>query len=162
MSTGKKVALVAVPLVLLGVGAAVVFGGGGSGPQPIPPRVVEVAPDTPAPRPTEPATTTTSAGNTAPSALVVTFNTTPPGAAIFEGDEQLGTTPIKLEMPRDKSHLLSFRLAGHKSEERTLNFSRVAGDTQTVDVTLEPIRAAAPPKPKGKPAPSGPEINVFE
>ncbi|MCE9671487.1 protein kinase [Myxococcus stipitatus] len=161
MSTGKKVALVAVPLVLLGIGAAVVFGGGGSGPQPIPPRVVEVAPDKPAQHPAEPSTTA-STGNTAPSALVVTFNTTPPGAAIFEGDEQLGTTPIKLEMPRDKSHLLSFRLAGHKSEERTLNFSRVAGDTQTVDVTLEPIRAAAPPKPKGKPAPSGPEINVFE
>ncbi|WP_256559810.1 serine/threonine protein kinase [Myxococcus dinghuensis] len=163
MSTGKKVALVAVPLVLLGVGAAVVFGGGKSGPQPMP-RVVEVAPDKPvAARPTEPSTptTTTSAGNTGATSLVVTFNTTPAGAAIFEGEEQLGTTPIKLEMPRDKSHVLSFRLAGHKSEERTLNFSRVAGDTQTVDVTLEPIRVAQP-KPKPKPASPGSDISVFE
>ncbi|NTX38839.1 protein kinase [Myxococcus sp. CA033] len=158
MSTGKKVAFVAVPLVLLGIGAAVVLGGGQGGSKQPATQVVEVPRD----RPTSPSGATTQV-DAAPQALRVKFNSTPSGAAIYEGEEQIGTTPIELMLPREKSHQLSFRLANHKSEERSLNFSRVAGDSQTVDVTLEPIRAATPPKPKPpRPANSGQDINVFE
>ncbi|NTX13543.1 protein kinase [Myxococcus sp. CA056] len=158
MSTGKKVAFVAVPLVLLGIGAAVVLGGGQGGSKQPATQVVEVPRD----RPTSPSGATTPVDAT-PQALRVKFNSTPSGAAIYEGEEQIGTTPIELMLPREKSHQLSFRLANHKSEERSLNFSRVAGDSQTVDVTLEPIRAATPPKPKPpRPANTGQDINVFE
>ncbi|NTX67608.1 protein kinase [Myxococcus sp. CA051A] len=158
MSTGKKVAFVAVPLVLLGIGAAVVLGGGQGGSKQPATQVVEVPRD----RPTSPSGATTPVDAT-PQALRVKFNSTPSGAAIYEGEEQIGTTPIELMLPREKSHQLSFRLANHKSEERSLNFSRVAGDSQTVDVTLEPIRAATPPKPKApRPANTGQDINVFE
>ncbi|NTX58503.1 PEGA domain-containing protein, partial [Myxococcus sp. CA039A] len=158
MSTGKKVAFVAVPLVLLGIGAAVVLGGGQGGSKQPATQVVEVPRD----RPTSPSGATTPV-DAAPQALRVKFNSTPSGAAIYEGEEQIGTTPIELMLPREKSHQLSFRLANHKSEERSLNFSRVAGDSQTVDVTLEPIRAATPPKPKApRPANTGQDINVFE
>jgi|GEM_PF-947595 len=161
MSTGKKVAFVAVPLVLLGIGAAVVLGGGQGGSKQPATQVVEVPRD----RPANPSGTTVPSNPTeaAPQALRVKFNSTPSGAAIYEGDEQIGTTPIELMLPRDKSYQLSFRLANHKSEERSLNFSRVAGDSQTVDVTLEPIRVAGPPKPKPpRPTNSGQDISVFE
>ncbi|MFY2557916.1 serine/threonine protein kinase [Corallococcus terminator] len=156
MSTGKKIAFVAVPLVLLGIGAAVVLGGGQGGSKQPATQVVEVPRD----RPANPTPTPTEA---APQELRVKFNSTPSGAAIYEGDEQIGTTPIELMLPRDKSHQLSFRLANHKAEERSLNFSRVAGNSQTVDVTLEPIRVAGPPKPKPpRPTNTGQDINVFE
>ncbi|AGC45890.1 serine/threonine protein kinase [Myxococcus stipitatus DSM 14675] len=159
MSTGKKIAIIAVPLVLLGIGGAVVLGGKGDA-KATPTQVVEVARDNPD---TKPNTTGREAPAAAPQTLRVKFNSTPPGAAIFEGDEQIGTTPIELMLPRDKSHQLSFRLANHKSEERSLNFSRVAGDSQTVDVTLEAVRAAAPSRPKPPRAGNaGSDITVFE
>ncbi|XSF11785.1 protein kinase [Myxococcus faecalis] len=160
MSTGKKAALVVVPLLLIGIAAAVVIGGQGGSKTP-PTQVVEVPRD----RPTSPPPTTANTPPTqaAAQSIRVKFNSSPAGAAIFEGEEQIGTTPIELMLPRDKSHQLTFRLANHKSEERSLNFSRVAGDSQTVDVSLEPIRAATPPKPRPtRPTNSGQEINVFE
>lgn len=159
MSTGKKIAFIAVPLVLLGIGGAVVLGSQGNSRTPAA-QVVEVARDKP-----EAKTGNTAQAPQAATAqtLRVKFNSTPPGAAIFEGDEQIGTTPIELMLPRDKSHQLSFRLANHKSEERSLNFSRVAGDSQTVDVTLDPVRAAPPSRPK-PPRAGNPnsDITVFE
>ncbi|QSQ15208.1 serine/threonine protein kinase [Myxococcus landrumensis] len=160
MSTGKKIAFIAVPLVLLGVGGAVVLGSKGDTKAPTTQQVVEVARDNPE---TKLGTTGHEAQAAAPQTLRVKFNSTPPGAAIFEGEEQIGTTPIELMLPRDKSHQLSFRLANHKSEERSLNFSRVAGDSQTVDVTLEAVRTASPSRPKPpRSGNSGSDITVFE
>ena len=159
LSTGKKVALVAVPLVLLAVGAAVVLGNGGGGTQP-----GTVAPvDAPATKPATVAAGNTGTESAAARNILVTLNSAPSGAAIYEGEEMLGTTPIKLELPRDKVYALSFRLAGHKDEERTLNFKRIAGDSQTVDVVLEPVRAAAPPRSAKPPKQGGgQDISVFE
>ncbi|CAM4525608.1 MULTISPECIES: serine/threonine-protein kinase [Myxococcus] len=163
MSTGKKVALVAVPLVLLGIGAAVVLGKPG-GSAPATPVVVNVPRDAP------PATTQTATGTTGTpeeaSVLTVSLDSTPSGASIYEGEEMVGTTPTKLQLRRDKVHSFSFRLPGHQDKELTLNLRRVAGDTQSANVVLEPVRAAAPgrsPRPPPKPAsPSGPDISVFE
>jgi serine/threonine-protein kinase len=158
MSTGKKVALVAVPLVLLAIGAAVVLGTGGGTPQ------TPVAPiDAPSTKPTPVAAGNTGTPSAAAKSIMVTLSSTPSGATIYEGEEMLGTTPIKLELPRDKVYSLSFRLDGHKDVERTLNFSRIAGDSQAVDVTLEPVRAATPSRP-AKPAKQGggQDISVFE
>ncbi|MFP2910910.1 PEGA domain-containing protein, partial [Pyxidicoccus sp. 3LFB2] len=160
MSMGKKVALVALPLLLIGVGAAVVMGtqGGGTQPGAVTPREAT----TPKPLPVA-AGNTVSQPNTASQNILVSFSSTPSGASIYEGEEMLGTTPIKLELPRDKVYGLSFRLSGHKNEERTLNFSRIAGDSQSVDVTLEPVRAAPTPRATKPPKPSGgQDISVFE
>jgi serine/threonine protein kinase len=162
MSTGKKAALVAVPLVLIGLGAAVVMGmQGGGKPQP---HGMETPREATASQPTTMAAGAPAAQPSAASQnILVSFTTTPAGATIYEGEEMLGTTPIKLELPRDKVYALSFRLTGHKSEERTLNFSRIAGDSQSVDVTLEPVRAAPTPR-ATKPAKQGggADISVFE
>ncbi|WP_082207203.1 serine/threonine protein kinase [Corallococcus macrosporus] len=161
MSTGKKAALVAVPLVLLAVGAAVVMGtqGGGASTEPV--KVVEV------PREPAPQRTQVAAGNTtAPPALItVSLDSTPAGASIYEGEAMVGTAPTKLQLRRDKVHSFSFRLPGHQDKELTLNLSRVAGDTQSANVVLEPVRAAPPrtTRPTPRPAgPSGPDISVFE
>ena len=78
----------------------------------------------------------------------------------------VGTAPTKLQLRRDKVHTFSFRMPGHQDKELTLNLSRVAGDTQSANVVLEPSRATAPARPArptSKPAgPSGPDISVFE
>ncbi|MCP3144589.1 protein kinase domain-containing protein [Pyxidicoccus xibeiensis] len=160
MSMGKKVALVAVPLVLLGIGAAVVLGNQGGG-TPAKSNVVEV----PREQPSTPTTVSgTDPGSQAAVArnILVTLNSTPAGASIFEGEEMIGTTPLTLELPRDKVHALSFRLSGHKSAERTLNFKRIAGDSQTVDVELEPVRTATPTRPAKPAKQGGQDISVFE
>lgn len=161
MSTGKKVALVAVPLVLLGIGAAVVLGNQGGASAPATPVVVNV------PRDAAPTTAQVATGTADESSvLTVSLDSTPSGASIYEGEEMVGTTPTKLQLRRDKVHAFSFRMPGHQDKELTLNLRRVAGDTQTANVVLEPVRAAAPgrtPRPTPKPAsPSGPDISVFE
>ncbi|NVJ00426.1 serine/threonine protein kinase [Myxococcus sp. AM009] len=161
MSTGKKVALVAVPLVLLGIGAAVVLGNQGDGSAPATPVVVNV------PRDASPTTTQVATGTPEePSLLTVSLASTPSGASIYEGEEMVGTTPTKLQLRRDKVHSFSFRMPGHQDKELTLNLRRVAGNTQTANVVLEPVRAAGPgrsPRPPPKPSsPSGPDISVFE
>lgn len=122
------------------------------------------------PRDAPPATTQTATGTTGTpeeaSVLTVSLDSTPSGASIYEGEEMVGTTPTKLQLRRDKVHSFSFRLPGHQDKELTLNLRRVAGDTQSANVVLEPVRAAAPgrsPRPPPKPAsPSGPDISVFE
>jgi serine/threonine-protein kinase len=166
MSLGKKVALVAVPLALLGIGGAVVMGTRGDGTQA--PRPVAGGPrEAPSEKPASVAGANPGNANAAPQNIMVMLGSTPAGASVYEGEEMLGTTPLKLELPRDKVYVLSFRLNGHKSEERTLNFSRIAGDSQaqSVEVTLEPVRAAAPVRPakaQQKPAGGGQDITVFE
>jgi serine/threonine-protein kinase len=161
MSGGKKAALVAVPLVLLGIGAAVVLGKGGGEPvtpQPVAtPRAVSAQKpaDAEAPPPTLAAV----------SMVKVTVRTTPPGAAILvdSGSRQIGTTPATLELPRDKQHELTFELAGHQKVKRTLDYSLAAGDEQSVDVALEPVRAAAPVRQKPpKQGGSQSDMSVFE
>jgi serine/threonine-protein kinase len=160
MSTGKKAALVVVPLLLIGIGAAVVMGTRSGGTQP----GMETPREAPSTKPAPVAVDNPSSPPSAASqSILVSLSTTPSGATVYEGEEMLGTTPIKLELPRDKVYALSFRLSGHKNAERMLNFSRVAGDSQSVDVTLEPVRAAPTPR-VTKPAKQGggQDIATFE
>ncbi len=166
MSTGKKAALVAVPLLLLGIGAAVVMSNQGGAP-PATPVTVNVPRDTPQPTTQVVAGNTgTGAGSTEAAVITVSLDSTPSGASIYEGEEMVGTTPTKLQLRRDKVHTFTFRSAGHQDKDLTLNLRRIAGDTQSANVTLEPARAAAPSRPSRpapKPAgPSGPDISVFE
>jgi serine/threonine-protein kinase len=169
MSLGKKLALVAVPVVLLAAGVGFVAMRGGSNPStPTGPQVVDVAPERPLGT-TRPATTVTTPTPETPAMaqkMKVSFRSTPSGAAIFKDGRQIGTAPTDLMLSRDEVHTLTFRLADYKEAERQLDFSSAAGDVQTVDVTLEPERRAQPtrpvtnkpPKPTGDTAPMG----VFE
>jgi serine/threonine-protein kinase len=168
MSMGKKVALVAVPVVLLAAGVGFIALRGGSNTTPTGPQVVDVAPERPLGN-TRPSTTVTTPPPETPAAatkMKVSFRSTPSGAGIFKDGRQIGTAPTDLMLARDEVHTLTFKLADYKDVERQLDFSSAAGDSQSVDVTLEAERRAQPvrpsnpkpPKPSGDTAPMG----VFE
>jgi serine/threonine-protein kinase len=163
MSGGKKAALVAVPLVLLGIGAAVVLGKGGG--EPVTPQPVATPRTVSATKPTEAAPAQAAVPVQAAQMVKVTIRSTPPGAAILvdNGSRHVGTTPAEMELPRDKAQEFTFELAGHQKVKRTLDFSLAAGDAQSVDVTLEPVRAAAPVRQKPpKQGGSQSDMSVFE
>jgi hypothetical protein len=133
-------------------------------------QVVDVAPERPlgSARPTTTVTTPTPTPEapTAAQRMKVSFRSTPSGAGIFKDGRQLGTAPTDLMLSRDEVHALTFRLADHKDAERQLDFSSAAGDSQTVDVTLEPERRAQPSRPVSnkpqKPTGDSAPMGVFE
>ncbi|RKG73658.1 protein kinase, partial [Corallococcus exercitus] len=165
MSGAVKVAIIGVPLLLIGAGVAVVMTRGGGSETPsapvamTPPKTPVEAPPT---RVQEPATPPPAAR---PQDVTVEFTSTPSGAAIFDGEAQIGTTPTKLMLPREKASVLRFKLAGHQDQEKTLDYSRLADTSeQRVNVRLDPVRTAPPPRPT-KPSKTGgndPGIGVFE
>jgi serine/threonine protein kinase len=165
MSTGKKAALVGLPLLLLVAGGALVAlrPSRETAPvQPQKPQVVEVAREQPVkPPPVQPPPD-------APPALspmvVVKFTSSPDGAGIFnEEGVQIGTTPTSLSLSRDKTHKLKFQLAGHQAMERPLDLRALADNTAAVDVALSPVRTASPGKQKPpKQAPDKPDMTMFE
>ncbi|SET02418.1 serine/threonine protein kinase [Stigmatella erecta] len=169
MPLAKKAAWVGLPAILLLAGLGVVaVKMRGQDKAPARPQQAERA-LAEAPRPSEPpaqAATEVLPPAAPSSTVLVKCNTTPDGAAIFnEQDEQIGTTPGMLALPRGQKHRLTFRLAGHQDAERPLDLSIAAGDMLAVDVPLTPLRAApAPGKPKpARPASPPPsDISIFE
>ncbi|MFL5346650.1 MAG: serine/threonine protein kinase [Hyalangium sp.] len=168
MSTGKKVALVGIPLFLLAAGAAVIFIKGGGTPTPVQqPQVVEVPrTEPPKPPPSKPPAqeVTKPPAPTVNAMVTVNFSSTPPGAAILDGGgSQIGTTPMSLQLSRDQKHKLTFHLAGYQDVERPLDLSAVSGDTMPVDVAL-PAISRPPPGNKKPPKPNGGgnDMSVFE
>ncbi len=167
MSTGMKVALVGLPVLLLAAGGAVVaLKGGGSTDTP-PPQIVEVPRDTPAQPPPVAPTPTPTPEPAAPAVsptVLVKCTSAPSSAAILNADGvQIGTTPVELALPRDKPHKLKFQLAGHDDVERPLDLSLVADNTLTLHVPLTPTRTAPVNRPRPpKPPADKPEITIFE
>ena len=131
--SGKKIALVAVPLLLIGAGGAFVALRPSAPPPPAP--VVEVK--------KEPVAVPKPAASTVDSEILVQLRSTPSGATIFIDDMQIGTTPTERRLSRAQVHQLTFQLAEHQEVKRKLNFSGVVADSQEVNVTLEPVKAAA-------------------
>ena len=163
-SLGKKIAFVAVPLLLFGAGGAFVALRP-SAPPPPPPPVVEAKKE-PAPTP-KPATVASTVNST----IQVQLRSTPPGATIFDGDVQIGTTPMERQLSRAEVHQLTFQLAEHREVKRKLDFSGVVADSQEVNVTLEPVKAAtAEPSRPSRPSRAQPkekekekdDISAFE
>jgi serine/threonine-protein kinase len=160
-SLGKKIAFVAVPLMLLAAGGAFVALRP-SAPAPTPAPVVDAKKD-PASAP-KPATVASTVNST----VQVRLRSTPPGATIFEGDVQIGTTPQPLQLNRTGVHEFTFRLAGYQEAKRKLDFSGALADTQEVDVTLEPVKAATEPSRPSRPSRPQPkekekdDISAFE
>ncbi|KFE69891.1 serine/threonine protein kinase [Hyalangium minutum] len=168
MSTGKKAALIGIPVLLLAAGGAVLAlkpGGGGSQP----PQVVEIPrtetltpvqakpPPLEAPKPQPPAVA---------SVVLVKCTSSPTGAAILNEDGvQIGTTPQDLNLPRDKKHTLTFRLSGYQDADRPLDFSVSASDSMQVDVSLTAVAKPAQAgggKKTPKQTGGGSDISVFE
>lgn len=53
--------------------------------------------------------------------------TTPPGADVYLDGNRLGTTPVKVQVERQKSHTLVFKKAGYKDASCVLDKSTGAG-----------------------------------
>ena len=137
-STGKKIALVAVPLLLIAAGAAVVLLRPAT-PASAPPVVAQVKKE-PVPEPK-------AAAPVQDDMIRVQLHSTPAGATVFDGEVQIGTTPTARQLRRDEPHELTFRLANHQTVKRKLDFKGELSDSQEVNVTLEPVKAAPAPEP---------------
>jgi serine/threonine-protein kinase len=148
-SMGKKIALVAVPLLLIAAGGAFVMLRP-STPAPTAPPAVATAKKEPAPEPK-------AAAPAVDSMIRVQLRSTPSGATVFDGDVQIGTTPTDRQLRRDQLHELTFRLADHQTVKRKLDLHGVLSDSEEVSVTLEPVKAAATSEPSrpSRPAKQG-------
>jgi eukaryotic-like serine/threonine-protein kinase len=138
---GRKIAFVALPLLLIATGGAVVALRPTTSAEP-PPPVAEVKQ---ASKPAAPAVD---------SMILVRIRSTPEGATVFAGDVQIGTAPLERRLRRDEVHELTFQLAGHQDVKRKLDFNGVVSDAETVSVTLEPVKAepVAEPSRPSRPA----------
>ncbi|WNG37488.1 protein kinase [Archangium violaceum] len=156
--SGKKLALVAVPLALIAAGGAFVVMRP-STPAEAPPPAMEASSSDTAQKPATPA---------ADSMILVQLRSTPAGATVFDGDVQLGTTPQDRQLRRNELHELTFRLPEHQDVKRKLDFSGVLSDApQEVNVTLEPVKSA-PTEPSRTSRPARPSkekddsVPIFE
>ncbi|WNG58413.1 protein kinase [Archangium gephyra] len=128
-SMGRKIAFVALPLLLIATGAAVVALRPNTPAEPPPAPVAEMKP---APKPAAPVVD---------DMILVRIRSAPEGATVFAGDVQIGTAPLERRLRRDEVHELTFQLAGHQDLKRKLDFNGVVADAETVSVTLEPVKA---------------------
>lgn len=64
---------------------------------------------------------------------LLTIRSDPPGAVVFSGDEQLGTTPLELDPPEDVPVLYQLRLPGYKH----LEVEHIATSTKPVEFNLK-------------------------
>lgn len=83
-----------------------------------------------------------------PETIDVSLRSNPAGAEVYRGDAFVGQTPVTLALGREETHVLSFKLRGHTTVKRTMNFSRVADPSTEVEVTLEPTPVRRRPTPK--------------
>ena len=167
-SSARKFLLVGVPLVLFaGVGAVVAL----RSPTPASPPTPPVAEARPTPTPTRdtppPAEAPPARAPTVGDTILVRIRSTPEGAAVFDGDTQLGTTPLERQLRRNEARQFTFRLAGHQDERRKVDFTGELSESQEVSVQLAPVKAAPPPTSRPtRPAKTSPEkdddVPVFE
>ncbi|ATB32959.1 serine/threonine protein kinase [Melittangium boletus] len=161
-NSGKKLMLVAVPLLLFAVGGALVAMRPTPPENTAPSRVEMKTRPTPAPTPPQPAPVDTN--------ILVHIRSTPAGAAVFIGDAQIGTTPTERRLHRDELVELTFRMASHQEHKRKLDFRGTLSSEQEVNVTLVPVvkpapapEPARPSRPAARPAKEKDDsITIFE
>ncbi|MET0403729.1 MAG: serine/threonine-protein kinase [Cystobacter sp.] len=158
----KKISLAVVPLVLFATAGAVVVFKPSKPAEAAPPVAVKSvsapssALERPVPAPVE------------NGQLLVHIRSTPPGASVFDGDVQIGTTPLDRRLLRNQVRELTFRMAQHEDTRLKLDFTGVVSDSQDVSVTMVPRRAVAPePTRSSRPARAGKEtrdesVPIFE
>ncbi|HVE84857.1 MAG TPA: serine/threonine-protein kinase [Myxococcales bacterium] len=137
-STAKKLALLAIPVVLFVAGGGVMVAmrkdasAAQATPQTVTTQVISVDPPRSA-RATD---------------VLVKLTSTPSGASVFQGDAYFGATPLDLKLSREM-HALSFKLEGYTVATRNLDLAKLEDDRSTVDVALEPLAAKSTPPPAG-------------
>jgi serine/threonine-protein kinase len=131
----KKISIAVASLVLFATAGAVIALRP-SKPAPAPATPVSAKPQPAAPRPATPR----PADN---GALLVRIRSSPAGASVFDGDVQIGTTPLDRQLPRSQVHELTFRMAQYEEHKLKLDFTGVVSDSQDVSVTMTPLKAAA-------------------
>jgi eukaryotic-like serine/threonine-protein kinase len=101
--------------------------------------------------------------------ILVQVRSSPPGASVFDGDVQIGTTPFARKLRRNELHELTFQLPEHQALKHKLDFSGVVADSQDVSVTLEPVKAApsessrpSRPSKQGKDKDKDDSVPIFE
>jgi serine/threonine protein kinase len=142
---GRNALRVAVPVIAvaaLAVGYLALGGGHRSTTLGGPVQVVQL--DT---RPADPPLPPTPAP---PTDITVHFASDPPGAGVYDGEVQIGTTPVALRLERDRVLNLTFQLAGHSPVERVLDFSRHSEDRTTVTVSLSKAAESRPTPASGQ------------
>lgn len=85
----------------------------------------------------------------------VALAVTPPEARVFQGDKDLGTSPVLLEVEEGTSVALTVRMEGYKELELNLDGSRARESVKLERLPSRP--AAARPAPKKAPAEPKPE-----
>lgn len=141
-------AVVAV-LVLGALGVAVGLKLRAQGAAPQPPVALAERPPEPPPGPPSPP---------AVAPLKVTLQSEPTGAEVLEDGVAIGTTPLTTDWARATKRTLTFRLAGHRDQEKSF---KPEAD-QEFQVTLEPLKKGPPPgdrRPGRKP---DSDIGAFE
>ncbi|WP_051256598.1 serine/threonine protein kinase [Cystobacter fuscus] len=130
----KKISIAVASLVLFATAGAVVALRPKPAPAAADPVAVKSQPAAPraaAPRPAD------------NGMLLVHIRSTPVGASVFDGDVQIGTTPLDRQLPRGQVRELTFRMAQYEERKLKLDFTGVVSDSQDVSVTMTPVKAAA-------------------
>ncbi|ATB38508.1 protein kinase [Cystobacter fuscus] len=132
----KKISIAVASLVLFATAGAVVALRPSNKPAPASaaPVTAKSQPATPsaaAPRPSDNGT------------LLVRIRSSPAGASVFDGDVQIGTTPLDRQLPRTQVRELTFRMAQYEERKLKLDFTGIVSDSQDVSVTMTPLKAAA-------------------
>lgn len=94
-----------------------------------------------------------------PNTVVVKIKTRPVGAAVFDNNVLLGTTPLDLQMGRDRVHTLTFRMDGYSAAAQYLDLAQYPETIRHVDVDLQPVEKVQAPKPRKQ---KKVDIPVFE
>jgi eukaryotic-like serine/threonine-protein kinase len=78
-----------------------------------------------------------------PKLVVLKVSATPPEAKLFFDDNQLGSNPATLRLPRDgAAHRVSARATGYETKSQLVTFD---SETASADIVLEPVgRSFAP------------------
>lgn len=63
----------------------------------------------------------------------VTFNSQPSGAEVFIDGNRYGTTPLVVDLSKDDSYAVAFRMEGYEEQVRTIN-NKVSGGLVVLDV----------------------------
>ncbi len=137
----KAIWAVAVVVIAAGVGG-LAFLTGDSPPPPAAsaPKTVEAKPKpAAAPEPAEPAA---PAPAPKPAPLVRSVATTPPGATVIAGDEELGKTPLDVELAEGQAERsLTLKLEGH--DDLTVSLDRSTTDPLTSELKAQPAKPTA-------------------
>ncbi|MBK8169148.1 MAG: serine/threonine protein kinase [Sandaracinaceae bacterium] len=113
-----------------------------------------VAPQAPASPPAQQAVLAQpAAAPGAPAVAIVTLASDPPGAAVYQGSELLGTTPVRIQRPTDATNIaVELRLAGYATQA-----FRISSLTNTeVNIPLPRARVAGPRRSGVNPGPAAP------